>query len=598
MLLIKSVYTNFREPSLVIIGIILYGLLLFLNMQLPALAVILLAIGIGSYSLLLETWSSLLKKQFALDYIAILAVVVSVITGEYLVGSLIALMISSGVTLEAYGASQAKKSLTNLVDRIPQEVILWKNNAPGKTAKLAQVAVGQDIFIRKGEVIPLDGELVSEQGLTDESSLTGEPYLIDKVKGDIIRSGTVNTGDAFIIRVTKAEKDSTYRKIISMVQSAQVEKAPLVRLADKYSTFFTLVTTLIAGFAFFNLGGLKGALAVLVVATPCPLIIATPIALLGGVNAGAKKRIIIKKLSVLETLQRVTTIVFDKTGTITLGQPQLTTIDVIDKTYDQNKVLAIAAAIERNSLHPLAKAITAAAKEKKVKSLTVSNVKEELGKGIQGEISDTTYTIKKREESSSDVMQIEVLSHNKLIAVFSFADVLKSDSKPIISSLRQLGYELFVFTGDRKSAAEKIISQLGTEVQVRAEMKPEDKQKGVADLKKQKKVIAMIGDGINDAPALALSDVGMVFSNEEQTAASEAADIVILGGDFALASQTFTIAKKTIAIAMQSILFGIGASIVAMILASFGLIPPLFGAGLQEAIDVAVILNALRASRV
>lgn len=598
MELFNSIYKNFRDPVLVLIGIMLYGLFSLLHLSLPSMIVILLAIIIGSYSLFIETWDSLLKKQFALDYIAILAVVVSVLTGEYLVGAIIALMISSGVTLEEYGARQAKKSLTSLVDRIPQEVTFWVTDSPGDRAKLTNVRVGQEIFIRKGEVIPLDGELVSENGITDESSLTGEPYLIDKVKGDLIRSGTVNTGEPMVITVTRAEADSTYRKIVEMVKSAQTEKAPLVRLADKYSTFFTIVTFIISAFAFIHLGGLKGALAVLVVATPCPLIIATPIALLGGVNAGAKKRIIIKQLSVLETLQRVTTIVFDKTGTITLGQPLVTKVEVLSKNYSVKEILGIASAIERNSLHPLAKAIVTSAKEQKAKSLKVTNIKEELGQGISGSIGQKKYTIKKREQSKSDEMQIELREGSDTIALLSFSDVLKEDSRPIIARLKKLGYELYIFTGDRKIAAEKIAEQLGTTVTVKAEMKPQDKQHGIAELKKAKKTIAMIGDGINDAPALALADVGMVFSNDEQTAASEAADIVILGGDFGLALQTFTIAKHTIRIAMQSILFGIGASIVAMLLASFGLIPPILGAGLQEAIDVAVILNALRASSV
>lgn len=594
---LKTISTNFLIPLLVLLGIIMYGALSLLHLQLLAMVIILTAIGIGSYSLFLETISSLSKKQFALDYIAILAVVVSVITGEYLVASIIALMISSGVTLEAYGARQAKKSLTNLIDRIPQDVILWGGNAPGEKVKLSKVAVGQEIFIRKGEVIPLDGELVSSRGNTDESSLTGEPYFIEKVKGDLIRSGTINIGEPIVITVTKSEADSTYRKIIKMVQDAQVEKAPLVRLADRYSTFFTIITTIIATFAYFHLGGLDGALAVLVIATPCPLIIATPIALLGGVNAAAKKRIIIKKLSVLESLQRVNTIVFDKTGTITLGQPQLTTIAIKDKRYTHQQILGIALAIERNSLHPLAKAIMQKANEQKVPLLHVHDVKEELGKGIRGKIEGVTYHIQKLRESEAQGMQVELTTGNKQVAVFTFTDVLKSDSKPIIARLKKLGYQLYIFTGDKKAAAVAITEQLGTSVHVQAEMKPEDKQQGILDLKKEKRVIAMIGDGINDAPALALADVGMVFSDEEQTAASEAADIVLLGGNFALASETFTIAKRTIRIALQSILWGIGVSIVGMILAAFGLIPPLLGAGLQEAIDVAVILNALRTSR-
>ncbi|HVZ58427.1 MAG TPA: heavy metal translocating P-type ATPase [Patescibacteria group bacterium] len=595
---VQTVYKNFRNPLLVLIGIILYGLFLLSHLPFLATIAIFLAILIGSYTLFFEAGRELLKKHFALDYIAILAVVVSVITGEYLVAAIIALMISSGDTLEEYGAKQAKRSLTKLVDRIPQDVILWQDNNPGETIKIGSVEVGQQILIRKGEVIPLDGQLVSEYGLTDESSLTGEPYIIDKVKGDIIRSGTVNTGEPIVIKVTRAEADSTYRKIIQMVQSAQEEKAPLVRLADKYSTFFTLITLAIATFAFFHLGGLSGALAVLVIATPCPLIIATPIALLGGVNAGAKKRIIIKKLASLEVLQRVNTIVFDKTGTITLGQPQLTDITVLNKNYTRESILAIASAIERNSLHPLAKAVISKAKDEKINPVEVSNVEEELGQGISGVVNNKRFSIKRVEQNLQAGIMVEVKQDNQDIATLAFADVPKADSRPTINKLKKLGYELMIFTGDRQSAADKIVEQLGTSVTVKAEMKPEDKQQGIAELKKQHRIIAMIGDGINDAPALALADVGLVFSNQEQTAASEAADIVILGGDFELAALSLTIAKRTIAIAVQSILWGIGLSIAGMILASFGLIPPLLGAGLQEAIDVAVILNALRASRV
>lgn len=593
---LSSLRHNFLNPTLIFLGIILYGILSYFEYTTVAQTIILIAIGLGSYSLVLETFSELFKKHFALDYIALVAVIVSVITGEYLVGAIIALMISTGVTLEAYGARQAKKSLTILIDRIPQEVLLWEKDKETVKTKISKVKVGQSIFIRKGEVIPLDGTLESLKGLTDESSLTGEPYYIDKFQGDLLRSGTVNSGDAIIVKVTKEEADSTYRKIIEMVQSAQIEKAPLIRLADKYSTFFTLVTFFISLFAYFNLGGLDGVLAVLVVATPCPLIIATPIALLGGVNAAAKQRIIIKKLAVLETLSRVDTMVFDKTGTLTLGRPKLTTISIIQTKYSYDEILSFAAAIERNSLHPLAKTIVEAAKEKKVKHVIAHNTQEIVGKGISGIINNTEYVLRKLPEENSEGMQIEMLEDKKQIAIFSFADVLKKDSKPIISRLKQAGYELFIFTGDKKKTADKIALELGEGITVRAEMKPEDKQKGIEELKKQKKIIAMIGDGINDAPALALADVGMVFSNEEQTASSEAADIVLLGGDFQQATQTLSISKRSVNIAMQSIIFGIGASIICMILASFGLIPPLLGAGIQEVIDVAVILNALRAA--
>lgn len=592
----QMLYQNFRNPSLVLLGILLFGIFSVLQLSVPALVSILLAIILGTYGLIRETISSLLKKQFALDYIALLAVIVALITGEYLVGAIIALMISTGETLESYGASQAKKSLTNLVNRIPQQVILLEKNKH-IPRPISTVKVGQSIFVRKGEVVPLDGTLVSKAGMTDESSLTGEPYFIEKFAGDIIRSGTVNMGEAITITVTKAEKDSTYRKIVAMVQDAQSEKAPLIRLADRYSTIFTLITLAISGFAYFNLGGMNGVLVVLVVATPCPLIIATPIALLGGMNAAAKKRIIIKRLSVLETLQHITTIVFDKTGTLTLGKPQIDEVITPPKGLSVKEALSIAAALERNSLHPLAKAIIEYAATQKAPHLSATSTEELLGKGITGTVAGKKYTLEKIEDREDVRMKIALKHGGKTLAIISFSDILKKDSLPGIKRLLKNNYELHVFTGDREASAKQALAQIGEGVLLTSEMKPEDKQRGIARLKSEGKKVAMIGDGINDAPALALADVGMVFSSDEQTAASEAADIVLLGGDFALASETFVIAKKTVDIALQSIKWGIGLSITCMIFASFGLIPPLVGAGIQEVIDVAVILNALRASR-
>jgi P-type E1-E2 ATPase len=317
-------------------GILLYLVLLFFKEPTLALLVILLSIAIGSIDLIKETVASLLKRQYALDYIAILAVLVAVATQEYLVGAVIALMLSSGRTLEEYGVSQARKSLTSLVNRIPDEVLLSQNGQAGDKVKIASVKIGQSILIRKGEVVPLDGTLESSEALLDESSLTGEPYMGEKQRGDLIRSGTVNQGDLITISVTNEEKDSTYKKIISMVEKAEGEKPPLVRLADKYSTIFTLVTFVIAGFAYVSGGGsIERILAVLVVATPCPLILATPIALMGGVNRAAKRRIIIKQFAALETLSRVNSLVFDKTGTITLGKPVLETITCHIKSVDE-----------------------------------------------------------------------------------------------------------------------------------------------------------------------------------------------------------------------------------------------------------------------
>src|ERR1035437_9519641 len=291
----------FRVPAIIVLAIVFYLLLLLLKLTLAANLVAIFATLLGSYRLFYETVSSLLKKNFALDYIAILAIIVSLATQEYLVAIILALMISSGRTLEDYGVSQAKKSLTRLAERIPNEVFLWVNGKIGEKTRIEKIKIGQEILVRKGEVISLDGNLVSEDGLTDESSLTGEPYAIEKIKGDPIRSGTINIGQPIVVKVSKESGDSTYNKIVNMVKDAQDEKSPLVRLADSYSGVFTIVALFITGFAYIYSGfDLTRALAVLAIATPCPLIIATPIALLGGVNASSKKNIIVKKLAALE----------------------------------------------------------------------------------------------------------------------------------------------------------------------------------------------------------------------------------------------------------------------------------------------------------
>lgn len=588
-------WQNFRIPVIVFIGIITYLLLVYvLHQPTIALTIALIITGLGSWDLLKESYSNLLQRQFGLDYLAILAIAVSLITQEYLVAAVIALMLSSGRTLEAYGISQAKKSLTNLANRIPSEVVIWENGSATESISIHQIKVGQEILVRKGEVAAVDGMLVSQSGMFDESSLTGEPNTIEKVTNDTIRSGTLNLGEAVVIKVTKEEKDSTYHRIVEMVQRAQEEKAPMVRLADKYSIWFTLISLAIAAGAFFLSHSLYGVLSVLVLATPCPLILATPIALMGGVNASAKKRIIVKKLAGLEVLSRITTVVFDKTGTLTIGQPALSNIEIKEPSMSEVKVLAIAQAIERNSLHPLAKAIVAHARHKHVPIVYATEVTETIGSGIAATVDGVQYQLTRVAHTG---MAIELKSGNKSLAIFYFEDRVKDEAKGIITYLKDLGLSLYIFTGDKLDAAKRVVDQLGERVTIRAGLTPAEKQDGIKELQQKGKVVAMIGDGINDAPALALADVGMVFSNEEQTAASDAADIVFLGGEFQSVFDSLAIAKRTIRIATQSILWGIGMSIIGMVLAAFGLIPPLIGAILQEVIDVVVIFNALRTSR-
>ena len=585
---------NFKVPLSVLLGIIAYLVLSFLKYTQASTIVALVLTFVGSYKLIKKSTIAIIKGQLALDYIAILSISIALLTGEYLVALIIALMLASGATLEEYGVSSAKNSLTQLIDRIPSYVSICENGVIVEKQIISKVKIGEEILIRKGEVIGLDGVLISDSGITDESSLTGEAYPVDKIKGDVMRSGTVNIGNPIILKVTKVAADSTYRKIIDMVKTAQSEKAPLVRIADKYSVFFTILTLIIAGFAYLLTKNIDSVLAVFVIATPCPLILATPIALMGGINAAAKKRIIVKKLSNIEVLSRIKAIIFDKTGTITLGKPKISSFEIKNKSYEEKSLLSISEALERNSLHPLAKAIVDFAKEKKSSILHPEKVKEIIGSGIEGIINNKRYSLTKLKEEG---MAIGIWEEKELLAIFRFEDVIKKESKTTLQYLKNLGLELFIFTGDKKANADKIAKELGGDIVIKAECSPEDKKEGIENLKRQGKPTAMIGDGINDAPALAFADVGMVFANDEQTAASEAADIVFLGGDFSVAFDTFNIAKRTIRIAVQSILWGMGLSIGGMILAAFGLIPPITGAFLQETIDVAVIINALRASR-
>ncbi len=581
---------EFIVPVVVFLGIL--GYLITKN---PILAWIITLLG--SFELFKDTISSVLKKQFALDYIAILAVLLSLFTGQYLVAMILSLMIASGRNLEKYAQKRAKKSLTALIERIPDKVTLWEKDHPGEELKLKNIKVNMEIFIKKGEVVPLDGSLISLGAVLDESSLTGESAFVEKVSGEQIFSGTINMGVPIALKVTKTQGNSTYNKIVEMVREAQEEKSPMVRLADKYSGYFTIITLAIAALAFiFSNFDLMRVLSVLAIATPCPLIIATPIALLGGVNSAAKNRVIIKRLSALEALSRINILIFDKTGTLTIGKPILKKVEILFKNLDEKKALAIAAAIERNSLHPLAKAVVEFGKIKNAPVLHARDVAETIGLGITGVVEEEKYLLSKRKGEVG--MAIELSSKGKTLAIFKFEDEIKANSKEVINFFQNQNMKMLILTGDKKVEAQKLVKSLGEDVEIKAELKPEEKLKEVENLKKEGRVVAMVGDGINDAPALAASDVGIVFSNEEQTAASEAADIVFLGGEFASIPISYNIAKKTINIAKQSIIGGIGLSVVGMVFASVGLIPPIFGAILQEGVDVVVILNAIRASRI
>ncbi len=591
-----TILLDFRIPFTVLTCLLMYLVLLWLPVPVEvALFVLFTGIVIGSWRLVLDTLQALLKKSFALDYIAILAILVGLLTQNYFIAGVIVLMMSGGNALEDYAQQRAKKSLTALKNRIPNQAQVVDASGTASGVAIESVEVGSTILVRKGEVVPLDGQLVTEVGSFDESSLTGEPYPVSKEAGDVIRSGTLNVGESVQVVTTVLSTDSTYSRIVALVKEAENAQTPFTQLADKLSMVFTLFTLALGSAAYFVSGDPERVLAVLVIATPCPLILATPIALIGGMNAAAQRRIIMKRLASLEALSDVQTVVFDKTGTLTLGQPLLESIETQQKQYDEKQLLSLAAGLEKNSLHPYARAIVAEAQTRAVRPVVFAQVEEEIGLGIRGAKGEDTYQL--ASDANHDASQVTLTKNGKTIGVFRFADELKENSIGVVQHILDLGLRIWIFTGDTVGRAQQLLSRLPAGIELEADLSPEDKKGKGESLQKSGNTVVMIGDGINDAPALAVADVGVAFSHQEHTAASEAADVVLLGRDFSGVLDVLRISRRTMTIAKQSMYVGLGLSILGMILAVFGFLPPIAGAIGQEVIDVAVILNALRTTR-
>jgi heavy metal translocating P-type ATPase len=554
-------------------------------------------IAIGATPLARDTIIALRHRRYALDYLALLAIAAAVAAIEFQVGAVIALMLASGKALEDYGVRRARNNLSLLTDRIPRTALVIGDGEVGVPLPVEEITIGSMVMVRHGEVLPLDGELRSERALVDESSLTGEPYLLEKARGDEVRSGTVNQGPPLTLEVRREARDSTYRQILALVAAAQEGDAPMVRLADRYSLAFSAVAITLAATAWWWSGSLDRALAVLVVATPCPLILAVPIALMGGVNRAARDKIIVKRLAALEVLARVTYLMLDKTGTITVGRPELVRIEAAPgASVEPDRALALAAAVERHSLHPIAKALVDVAHVRACPILPVRDVVEFAGQGIQALVEGHLVRVH-GEAAPYGEMRVVCEVDRRPAATFVLEDRLKPDARQVFGHILEQGIELAMATGDRRTAAERTLRELGLPLAIEAECTPARKLDLIRARQSAGQVVGMVGDGINDAPALAQADVGLVFTHEARTASSEAADIVLLGGDVQQVWQALSIARQTVHVATQGILLGIGLSIAAMLVAWAGFLPPLAGAILQEGIDVLVIVNALRATR-
>lgn len=585
-------YTRFS--SFILPSLIFFLLALSLSASMPLFLFFAIAVGIGEIAFV--AFKDIREGKWSLDYIAFLAMVLAVFTGEWLAGAVIALMYAGGEALEEYASRRAEASLSALLSRIPKFGLV--RNADGSTHEvpLAEITEGTTIVVRRGELIPLDGTLLSKEAVLNLANLTGEALPETLKEGAIIKSGSVNESEAIQLRVSGTLATSTYAKIVDLVRTGERDRAPFVRLADRANLPFTLVTIAIAGIAYAFTGDLIRVLAVLVIATPCPLIIAAPVAFVGGLSRAAGRNIIIKRPIALEEASEVTTVFFDKTGTLTLGEPQLLNIEVLAAGMNEMQALTYATAVEFHSIHPTARAIVKAAKERELSPAPAIQVSETLGTGIAGVVNGAYVAIDQApaEQRAPGGMSLRLSVDGAPAALFHLNDKLKENANELLSSLVDRGIKVAILTGDRKEHAEATFK--GMDLEICADCSPEDKYRFIDEARKRGEKVAMVGDGLNDAPALARADVGIVFSGTENSASIEAADIAILGTDPRLVGELFALAKHSVNIAEQSVYAGIGLSIIGQAAAAVGIIPPVTGALLQEGIDVTVILNALRSA--
>ncbi len=564
----------------------------------------------GALGALFAAWSvveSLRHRRLGVDVIALLALIGALVVGEYLAAAVISLMVSSGRTLEAWAAGRAHRDLQALLERTPRTAHRYRDDAL-ESVSLDEVVPGDLLFVAPGEVVPVDGTLVGEAVL-DESALTGESLPVERRAAESVRSGVVNAGGPFDLRTTTSAADSTYSGIVRLVAEAESVPAPFVRLADRYALWFLLLTLVVAGAAW-AAAGADRAVAVLVVATPCPLILGAPVAIVSGLSLAARRGVVVKGGGVLERLADCRTLLFDKTGTLTTGHPALTTI-VPSGSLPTDEILAMAGSLDQASPHVLATAVVEAATLRGCQLSLPQAVEEVAGRGIRGTVGGHSIALGKAEwvgvtgaprwarrarrmAQLDGALTVFVAVDGGPAGVLVLHDPLRPDAARTIRSLRHGGVERVVMvTGDRAEVADTVGAVIGVDA-VLAERSPAEKLDAVTAERRQAPTI-MVGDGINDAPALALADVGVAMGVRGATASSEAADIVLTVDRLDRVGEAVALARRTRRIARQSVIAGMSMSLVAMAAAAAGLLPAVWGAILQEVIDVAVILNALRA---
>jgi heavy metal translocating P-type ATPase len=551
---------------------------------------------------------ALQRGRFGVDLIAVLSLIGTLLVGEYLAGALIAVMLAGGRALEAAAERRASHDLRALLEHAPRFARRRVGSAVS-TIALNEVAVDDLLVVGPGEVVPVDGRIASAAVL-DESVLTGEPLQVERGVGEPVRSGVVNAGSAFEMRATATAEASTYAQIVRLAAQAGAQNAPVVRLADRYATWFLPLTLLVAGGAWLASGSPVRAVAVLVVATPCPLLLAAPVAIVSGLSRASRRGVVIRSGAALENLGHATTLVMDKTGTLTMGRPVV--IDVVAAPgRDAVEILRLAASVDQLSPHVLAEAIVTEALARGLRLSLPTEVLEEPGRGVTATVGDRRIQVGKLAGDTASAQWARASVNRALLDTAAIAwvcidgrptgavllrDPLRRHAPRTVRRLRAAGLSrLVMLTGDRAEPAREVAAVLGLD-EVYAEQSPADKVAAVR-AEQERAVTVMVGDGVNDAPALAAAGVGVAMGARGATASSEAADIVLTTDRLERLADAMDIARWSRRIAVQSAVVGMGLSLAAMAVAAIGWLPPAAGALLQEGIDVAVILNALRALR-
>ena len=560
--------------------------------------------------LIVEIVASLRRGDVGLDIVAALSMTAALLVGEALAAAIVALMYAGGRYLEAFAERRARRDMTALLSRVPRTALRHRDDQLEEVA-LDLIMPGDRLLLRRGDVVPVDGTVASGVAVLDQSALTGESLPVKRAPGEPVLSGSTNAGDAFDLIAEHRAAESTYAGVIRLVEDAQRSRAPMARLADRYALIFLGVTVVLAGAAWWLAGDPIRAVAVLVVATPCPLILAVPVALVSGLSRAAKLGILIKGGKAIENLARVRGLVIDKTGTLTVGEARIMNTRTA-AGVGEDELLRLAASLDQASKHIIGQTLVAEAQRRGLPLAIPTEVVETPGEGLVGRVEGRSVMVGGLGFVASKIggvrdallpgdrppgaLAVAVAVDGKLAGVMVLADELRAGTEQLLKALRALGIERIVLaTGDRHEVARFISAGLSLD-QVRSELTPDQKILVVLSERKNGPVM-MIGDGINDAPALAAADVGVAMGAKGAAASAQAADVVLLVDQLDRVLPAIKIARRSRRIALASVAAGMGLSILAMIAAALGYLVPVEGAVLQELIDVAVIFNALRALR-